>query len=591
MNINMKSVYIFLSNLLFFLLFAGCDPLDKSNLEALGSEDVLTNPKVAEAYVNDMYANFMPSNFTVGRRTDETMVVNSEYAEALSEYLNGTLTADSYNDIGNTDSPPYDHIRKINIFLALVDKATFAEDIKASLKGQAYFWRAWAYFRLVKAYGGVELILKPETPGNDAAIFVPRSKTSECIAQIVKDLDEAISLVEPLSTVGRIDKCVAMSFKGRVLLYWASPQFNRANDIARWTTAYNANKEALTFLDAQGKGLYANYKELWTDEMNKEVIMVKRFQYPGFANGYSQACMRPLLYARGCVGGNIPSLELVNAYPMKDGSKYDPAKMDYKTLFKDRDKRFYASIAYNGAEPFLAEMFGKENMWTYYYDSDGNPATGINGKEARADNSENLYSHSGFYPAKMLDRNITRTTVEDGQVDWIEIRYAEVLMNMAEAANEINKTGEALAAMFKIRERAGIEPGAKANYGITATTIPDIRKAVMDERLVEFAFEGQRFWDLRRWRIYASTFNSFKDKYFHGLRFEWNGTAANRPKGLEDINAIANQFTVSEVRDYRPIVMLDEDKYSFFGIPKSVLDRNSKIEQNKSWGGTFDPLE
>ena len=93
------------------------------------------------------------------------------------------------------------------------------------------------------------------------------------------------------------------------------------------------------------------------------------------------------------------------------------------------------------------------------------------------------------------------------------------------------------------------------------------------------------------WRIYASTFNSFKDKYFHGLRFEWNGTAANRPTGLTDINTIWDQFTVTENQDYRQIVMLDEDKYSFFGIPKSILDRNSKIEQNNTWGGNFDPLQ
>ena len=580
----MKVVKILL-NSFFILVFIGCNPLNKKNLSSLGSDDVWSNPAVAEAYINDIYANFMPAPFTVGRITDETMVVNGEYAEALSAYLNGTLTSDSYNDF------PYANIRKINIFLAEIDKALFADEIKNSLKGQALFWRSWAYFRMVKAYGGVELILAPESPGDEDAVFVPRSKTSECIAQILKDVDEAIALLEPVSTIGRIDKCVAMSFKGRVLLYWASPQFNRANDLSRWTDAYNANKDALSFLDAHGKGLYSNYKELWTDEMNKEVIMVKRFQYPGFANGYSQACMRPLLYARGCVGGNIPSLELVNAYPMKDGSKYDPATMDYRKLFQNRDERFYASIAYNGADPFLAEMFGKENMWTYFYDADGNAATGINGKEARADNSENLFSHSGFYPAKMLDRNITRTTVEDGQVDWIEIRYAEVLMNMAEAANEIENTSEALTVLYQIRERAGIEPGAGGKYGITAATVPDIRKAIMDERLVEFAFEGQRFWDLRRWRIYASTFNSFKDKYFHGIRFEWNGTAANRPTGLTDINTIWDQFTVTENQDYRQIVMLDEDKYSFFGIPKSVLDRNSKIEQNNTWGGDFDPLQ
>ena len=577
---------------IFILLFIiECDPLNKENLTAIGASDVWGNSAVAGAYVTDIYANFMPSTFTSSRNTDETMGINSDYSGSLSDYLKGTLTSDTYNDF------PYDNIRKINIFIDGIDKATFAQDIINSLKGQALFWRAWAYFRMVKAYGGVELILKPAPPDNKDALFVPRNKTSECITQILKDLDDAISLVEDKSSDGHIDKCVAKSFKGRVLLYWASPQFNRTNDVSRWTDAYNANKDALTFLNSQGKGLYDKYREIWLDEMNKEVIMVKRYQYPSFANGYDQACNRPLLYARGCVGSNVPSLELVNAYPMKDGSKYDPATMDYRKFFQNRDKRFYGSIAYNGAAPFIAPMFGNENMWTYYYDSDGNPATGINGKEARADNNsdfgayaENLFSNSGFYPAKMLDQTITRTNVEDGQVDWIEMRYAEVLMNMAEAANEIGKTSEALDVLYQIRQRADIDAGINGHYGITATTVPEIRKAIMDERFVEFAFEGKRFWDLRRWRIYSSTFNNFKNKFFHGLRIEWNGTTANRPRLLTDINTIWDQFTVTEIQDYLPIVMLDEDKYSFFGIPKSILDRNSKVEQNIAWGGTFDPL-
>ncbi len=588
----MKTLKRFISLVFVLICFAKCNPLDKENLAAIQTTDVWGNPAVAEAYVNDIYGSLMPAPWTTGRVTDETMVVNSGYGEKLSPYLNGTLTVDSYNDYDN-----YAVIRRINIFLKGIDGATFADANKQSYKAQMLFWRAWIYFRMVKAYGGVELVLEPGDPANIEATFIPRSSTSACITQILKDLDDAIAGLENKSTIGRIDKCVAMSFKGRVLMYWASPQFNRNNDLARWTAAYDANKAALTFLDAQGKGLYNKYRELWLDEMNKEVIMVRRYQYPSFANGYSQACMRPLTYARGCVGGNMPSLELVNAYPMKDGSKFNPATMDYRKFYQNRDLRFYGSIAYNGAPPFIAPMFGCENMWTYFFDLDGNPATGINGKEARAENvgstcgayAENLYSESGFYPAKMLDQNITRTTVEDGQVDWIEIRYAEVLMNMAECANEIGKTPEALAALYQIRARAGIEAGT-GNYGITATSVLDIRKAIQDERLVEFAFEGQRFWDLRRWRIYASTFNNFKNKTFHGLRIEWTGTAANRPKGLTDINTVWDKFTVTESEDYEKVAPKAEDNYSFFGIPKSILERNSKIEQNNTWGGTFNPL-
>jgi len=242
-------------------------------------------------------------------------------------------------------------------------------------------------------------------------------------------------------------------------------------------------------------------------------------------------------------------------------------------------------------------MFGNENMWTYWYDADGDPNTGINGKEARQDNftdfgqwAENLYSHTSFYPAKMLDQTITRVTVQDGGVDWIVMRYAEVLMNFAEAANETGRTDEALAALYRIRARAQIEAG-DGSYGIKATTTDELRKVIQDECFVEFTFESKRFWDLRRWRIYASTFNNLEGKYRHGLRIEYNGDAASRPRFLTDINTVWDQFTVTVINDVQQANPLAEDKYSFFGLPTSILDRNSKIEQNNTWEGTFNPLD
>jgi hypothetical protein len=242
-------------------------------------------------------------------------------------------------------------------------------------------------------------------------------------------------------------------------------------------------------------------------------------------------------------------------------------------------------------------MFGNEGLWTYWFDADGDASTGINGKESRADNNsdfgqwaENLFSHTSFYPAKMLDQTITRVTVQDGSVDWIEIRYAEVLMNYAEAANETGRTGEALDALYKIRKRAEIEPG-DGSYGIKATSVEEVRKAIQDERFVEFAFETKRFWDLRRWRIFGSTFNNMEGKSRHGLRIEYNGDVSRRPRLLTDIDNVWDQFTVTVIPDVEPSNVLPEDKYSFFGIPTSILDRNSRIEQNNTWEGTFNPLE
>ncbi len=578
--------YLTGSFLLLILFTTGCeDPLDKENLTAILSEDIWTIPSAAEAYVNDIYASFNPGVSTGEERNTDEALAGGINTSLISSYLNGTITADAYNYY------PYSGIRAMNIFLDGIDDATFDTDIKNRLKGETLFWRAWAYFRMVRAYGGVPLVLHPEDPNDEAAVFIPRSTSSACFTQIVQDLDGAISLLPDPTGNGRIDKGVAIAFKGRVALFGASPQFNRSNNAALWEAAYAANAVAATYLSGLGVGLLEDFSQLWVEEVNKEVIMARRYSYPEAPNGYFQVCIMPLLYGEsGCAHGNQPSLELVNAFPMRDGSKWDPAARDYGVLHQDRDDRFYATIAYNGADPYLKPMFGVTNMWTYYFDKDGDPATGINGREIRADFLDGYESRSAFYTPKMLDPNLDAVNKLDGGVDWIEMRYAEVLMNLAECANEIGNSGEALGILYQIRARAGIEAGS-GNYGITAASVDDIRQVIMDERFVEFAFETKRFWDLRRWRIYKSRMEGLENSARHGLRIEWTGATADRPVGLENIDDIWDQFLVTPIEDIQPNTMLEEDKYSFFGIPATYLDRNSELEQNNTWGGNFNPLQ
>ncbi len=582
----MNKIIYLIGSILLIVVIEGCNPLDKENLTAISNIDVITNSEIAEAYVNNIYANLMPGfDVNQGQDSDEAMKVMG--AGTISDYLTGQITADSYYYY------PYDVIRNVNIFLKLMEEdASFDQDIIDRLTGEALFWRAWAYFKMIRAYGGVPLILKAESPTDEEAVFVPRATTSNCFEQIIVDLDDAMGLLPSPSGNGRIDKGAAMAFKGRVLLFRASPQFNRNNNLDLWQAAYDANKAAVNYLNGQGKGLLEDFSKIWVEEMNKEVIMVTRYSYPEATNGMTQVCIMPLKYGEsGCAGGNQPSLELVNSFPMKDGSKWDPNAMDYSALHQDRDDRFYATIIYNGAAPYLKAMFGVENMWTYYYNKDGDPSTGINGKEVRADFFESYESRSSFYSNKMVDPNIDASNKENGEIDWIEIRYAEVIMNLAEAANEIDETNEALDILYQLRERANIEPGQNGKYGITATAKEEIRQTIMDERFVEFAFETKRFWDLRRWRIYKSRMEGLEGSVKHGLRIEWDGSTDERPKGLEDMDEIWDMFSVNVTEDIEIINMLEEDNYSFFGLPSTYLERNSKLEQNNTWGGTFNPLD
>ena len=443
---------------------------------------------------------------------------------------------------------------------------------------------------MVSDYGGVPLILEAQQPTTDLTqLQKPRNKTSECVTQILKDLDDAIALLPDAFTdndLGRIDKGAAMAFKGRVLLFYASSLFNGLGGVATWQKAYDANKAAKEFLDARGKGLHSPYSKIWDDELNKEVVMGRRYNYPQAT--YFQGGLMPLKWSKDDVGYDRPSLELVNAFPMKDGSSWESQTRNYDTLFRNRDDRFYANIYYNGSpNQYLKGMRDdKTYLWTYFTSiSNYNGATGLEGTHNQV-TEDPLWSNSSFYRIKAIDKNIDKGTVYNGAVDWIEIRYAEVLMNYGECANELGKPTEALDVLKQIRSRAGVLPGITDDYGITALTMADIKDAYQKERFVEFSFENKRWNDLRRWKMFD---------YLRGLP-QRHGIAVLLKPGesnvtpLTDINTAWGKFT-STVIETDAVNIAVQDQYYIYGIPKSILDRNPLLKQNNNWGGDFDPLQ
>jgi hypothetical protein len=557
--------------------------LEKENLSAVNPSVVWTTPALATAYMNTIYATLMPGNsYGSGNGTDEGVA----YQRQANAWLSGTATEETFN----TFTTQYNSIRTINIFLKNIATASFAEATRNELKGQGLFWRAWAYHGLVKSYGGVPLILEPQDPTTDlTALQVPRSKTSECVAQILKDLDEAISLLPNAWTgenVGRIDKGIAMAFKGRVLLFFASPLFNGLGGLTSWQKAYDVNKVAKDFLVAQGKGLYATYSKIWDDELNKEVVMVRRYNFP--QSTYFQGGLIPLNWSKDDVGYDRPSLELVNAFPMKDGSAWNSQTRLYDTLFRNRDDRFYANIYYNGApNQYLAGMKASNTyLWTYFDKiTNYNSATGIAGQHNQV-TTDPLWSNSSFYRIKAIDKTIVAGTVYNAAIDWPEIRFAEVLMNFGECANEIGNSAEAMDVLKQIRQRAGILAGPSGDYGITAVSQAERRTAYQNERFVEFCFEGKRWDDLRRWKQFGYL-RTLKQR--HGLAIELKpGETAVQP--LSDINTVWTKFKSTVVETENTDITIP-DKFYFYGIPKVIRDRNPLLKQNNNWGGDFDPLQ
>lgn len=580
----MKKVFIIsIITILGVFFIQGCNEvLDKENLTAVNPSDVWSNANIARSYLDNIYANVMPGNPASNNHSDDDAVA---YQRQANSWLNGTATFDSWDNFDQ-----YKNIRTINILLDNIDGATFDDESKAYIKGQSLFWRAWCYYSMVKGYGGVPLILKAQQPTDDlTGLAQARNKTSECVTQILKDLDDAISLLPNSWTgtnIGRIDKGAAMAFKGRVLLFFASPLFNGLGGVASWQKAYDANKAAKDFLETQGKGLYAPYSKIWDDELNKEIVMVRRYNYPEAT--YFQGGLMPLDWSKDDVGYDRPSLELVNAFPMKDGSAWDPAKMSYDTLFKARDDRFYANIYYNGSpNQYLAGMRANNTyLWTYFLSiSNYYGKTGLEGSHNQI-TKDPLWSNSSFYRIKAVDKSLVQGTVYNAAVDWPEIRFAEVLMNYGECANEVGKPSEALDVLYKIRARANVLPGGNNKYGITASTQIEIRNTYKNERFVEFCFEGKRWDDLRRWKMF-DYLRALKQR--HGIAVELKPGEPD-VKPMDDINVVWKKFKTTVIQTEQADIVIP-DQFYFYGIPKSRLDRNAKLVQNTNWGGTFDPLQ
>jgi len=550
--------------------------LEKPNLGVYTGDLVWTSETQTSAYLNSIYAAQLPGWSYNGSASDEA----TDGSQGMADYLKGIATIDSY------DAYSYAGIDAINLFLSKIDGAPYpADDIK-HLKGQALFWRAWAYFKMVKAYGGVPLILQVQDAQHPQSLFVKRNKSSECFIQMEKDLTDAANLLPDSwsgNDWGRIDKGAALAFLGKVGMWWASPLFNPGNDQARWQAAYTATKSAKDFLASQGKGLYPDYGGIWYNKANSEVIIVNQFYAPDHYK--SDAPIRPEGITEGDFGHDQAVLALVNTYPMKDGSAFDPAKPKaYDTLFKYRDNRFYATLAYNGSAYNTPDFKPGEKIWTGY------DVNGISLEKTFIPGSA-VANRSGFWQIKGMDHTVDANHVAMAAVDWLEMRYAEVLMNYGECANEAGHTGEALQVIYDIRKRAGILPGSISTYGVTASGTAAIREAYVKERFVEFAFENKRWDDLRRWR----RFDILNTQQTRGAIHMMMKPGFSNPVITDDINdpAVWSKFTpqiVNNIEDPSAIFNLSDKQY-FYGLPKRHLDANPNLQQNNNWGGAFDPLQ
>jgi len=630
-----KLYYIALAGLLLStLLYTSCKKVlsDKVPESTYTASLLFSDSVVAVQYINSIYTNNQPGWAGNGGSISAlgTVGVGNLCEENYSSnvFTLGTVTTTTVGDIGtsNTASNNYAKIRNINDFIANLPASPIPVGTKNRFRAQALFWRAYRYFDLVRLYGGVPLVLTPLPVVGDAtklADALPRNTTTQTYTQIVADLDTAIKYLPggwPAVDYGRITQGAAQAFLGRVLLTWASPQFNVNSDVTRWQAAYDASTAAITTLTAHGYGLYPKEDvTMWTTEgasgtlpQNSEAVMVTEYNTFSDPNGTAPNTYTANNTPKSAGGGGSdnPTWTEVAEFPMLDGKApgtstkyaYDPVH-----FFDNRDPRFNQTIAYNGC---LWPLQGNPSnrLWTYYYYSN-TAATATKTTEAVG------ASGTGFYCRKAVDPNITLVNLPYSGTDWQEIRYAEVLLNQAEAAAMIGNSTVAYNDLIAIRKRAGIEAGTDGMYGLTSGLGgTSLAMAVLYERQIELAYEGKRYYDLRRWKLVESTLNGTEREgltiLLKPIPSSTTGSGTDYLVNTRDGLAVTNLDAVyTQYFSYAPMVVSNSSSVLgelknldtapiafqtadyFFGMPLGTLQSDPNIQQNNTWGGPFDPTK
>ncbi|MRG46895.1 RagB/SusD family nutrient uptake outer membrane protein [Chitinophaga sp. SYP-B3965] len=533
------------------LLFTACDEsLDIEPTDQLTDASVWKTPTNAGLFLNDIYNSLNPGPQSTVFTNVPSEVSNDPLDNFSDNSLSGPIAGiPSYVNFAQGSYGPstpiftphwknmYTNIRKCNVFIANVTASSFDDATKKGMLAQAKFLRAYYYKSLMDIYGGVPIITIPlnrEEQGE--AIFNARNTYEECVAFIQKECDEAavdLPLTVAAKDAGRATKGAAWALKGEQELY-----------AGKWPEAAATNLKIMQ--SGAGYDLFGDYGQLFllANENNKEVIF--DIQYAANVKGeIKEKYWNPVKVSDGGGWGAVnPTQDLVDEYEFLDGKTEAEGStlFDPENPYKNRDKRFEATIIYDGAtwkNGIIYTRLGVPN------NSNELDASGAGGK-----------GRTGYFLKKMVDPSIIPgNSAGANSIIW---RYAEVLLNYAEAQNEaVGPDQSVYDAMKKVRVRAGL-PELPANL-----TQAEMRIRIRRERRIEMAFEGKRLFDLWRWRTAEQIFG----KNLRAMKI----TVVGGKPVYEKVNAGGGK------------IAFDASKNYLMPIPQTVIAQNPKILQNPKY--------
>lgn len=553
----MKRIYFFMIILVGMCATTSCTDdsfLGETQVTDLDKEKVFSDSTYTAGFLTQIYVDMgfdtYPNRFGQGglqTACDEaefkvSSTISTDVMFATGTVNPNTVTSDAW-------SVCYRNIRRCNVFLANVDQSPMLESAKTVYKAEARFLRAWYYFVLLRHYGGVPLLGDNIYTDKDE-IPMKRATYVEMIDYIVSECEAAAKDLPARRggrQWGRISSSICYALESRLYLYAASKLHNGVSaevtsdpamvellgyptyDKERWKTAADAAARVISMglfdlysyhkdnngLDEPGWGFYAQFQY-------HDFIQLTTYgdrTYNGGANcgnilTYKHSSSNEkegLFYSPACGGngnGGFIYHDLAVLFPMKDGKSVTESKYEYDALNPNvnRDPRFANTVIYDGATCMNA----------------GNGGYKVQTAKGYGATVDAIYegTPTGYYIRKMTHRSLAGNYFVTTTQNYLLIRYAEILLNYAEAVNEyygpdhsedlgLAGTMSPYEALKKIREMAGIEPGDDGMYGIAKGMSQDqMREAIRLERRLELAFEGHRFFDVRRWMIAPDTDNA-----------------------------------------------------------------------------------
>lgn len=578
----MKAFKLILPAMLVVMFSMSCKKniLDISPQDKLADEAVWSDPKLIEAYHNELY-NSQVHGFNVSmaysKYTDENF--NSLACCGGDMFKLNTYNPDNVGSLGANVGGfwevqngylynwnfAYQYMRKINVFLEKMKTTTVNLPNKTRMIAEAKFLRAFLYFNLIERYGGVPIVDKVYQLGDQATF--KRNTFEECVTFIAKDLMEAqtdlpVKYASTDANYGRATGDACKALLSRTYLYAASPLFSPTKDVQKWQKAADAAEALLN----SGYALYPDYQKLFEmkqGDAQNEVIYSRGFSSTNGHNAPMDHLDRRYGANGGWWGSSGPTVNLIDSYDMANGiapylpdgtinplSGYDP-----QNPWANRDPRLEATVIHDGTVFNTgAAVAGAPAAYEKWVSEDGT-TFGFDSYKKTGDNPRTNTVMKKFMPSS---GPINSATPQVNQ--WPFFRLAEIYLNYAEAKFELGDEATAREYVNKVRSRPGVNlPGIPVTV-----TGEALKQRIYNERRVELSFEMHRFFDVRRWGIATTTENA----KIYGFDIIKNVTTG--------------------VKTYSKIMLLDKtgtfQAYkSLLPIERNELRRNPELTQTKDW--------